>query len=298
MASEIVNGAEQIEGSVSVKVRGSSLVHSSKWKWLIYTDSKTVTREEVLFGTPGIPIAGVFYGPLNMQCVGKDAKRKPEDPQYWYLEADFESGAENQKPAENDPDNPDPTTWIPVFQVTKWESKQKALAKESRHYADPALQKYCINTAGDPFSEPIVVVRKLPVITFTQYEDPSTTLAVINARNEKINATAIAGYDADTLKLNVVYAGLGYYMGYPAWKVDYELVWDPDTWVEERLDIGPNYIGTSSKKLPYMDDNNLFKIVGPLDGSTGAKASDPLEPGIVELWSYDLDEFNDFIRTA
>jgi hypothetical protein len=92
-------------------------------------------------------------------------------------------------------------------------------------------------------------------------------------RNDTVNASGFAGFTARTLLLYVTGAELGTYGGFPAWRVSYQVTFDPETHDVVLLDIGTSY-KSGGNLLSYMDDTNSFRIQGNLDG-TGGKAPSP-----------------------
>jgi len=132
-----------------------------------------------------------------------------------------------------------------------------------------------------------------------QFDDPGLKLKNFLDRNDIVNTSAFTAlgqtFAARTLLLEVQEAELGSYAGYAAWRAKYKVTYDPDTHDEKRPDIGPFYkFGTPSQLFRYMDDNNLFPMVGPLNGS-GAKATDPAE--LVFRCKKEV-EFSTIIRTS
>jgi len=257
MASTLIG--EMREGQASVKKgKGTTLTFTSTWHFLVVTDDKYVSREEVLFGTQGLPFVGLIYGVIQAICTGMDAVRRKENPIYWDVTATFDTGSESQKQSQNDPTSNDPTTWVPVFIVDSFETRDKVLKMDKS-----PTPKACVNSALTPFADPLTETQTLCSFSFTQFESVSLTLNQILDRNETTNETAFVGYAARTLKLNVTQAEQGYFVSTPAWRLEYRVTYDRDTWDEERLDVGPtNLTGESC-----MDQKRMHKIVGNLNGS-------------------------------
>jgi hypothetical protein len=285
MASVIVGEMRQGQASVK-KGQGTTLTYTSQWHFLVVTDDKNTSREEVLFGTPGLPVVGLIYGAIQAICTGIDANRKKEEPTYWDVTCTFDTGSESQKQSASDPTSLDPTTWIPVFVVDSFETRDKVLKEDF----SPTPKK-CVNSAGSEFSEPLAVAETLCSFSFTQFEDPSLTLNTILARNEKVNATTFLGYTPRTLKLNVTKAEQGYFASVAAWRIEYRVTYDPSDWDEDRLDVGPlTLTGESCRDL-----NNKFKIVGNLNGSGVQTYGDP---AVITFRTKETIEFSSFIRIA
>jgi hypothetical protein len=296
MASEIIG--EKRSGKASLKQDGQNgLSFTSSVEFLVVTDSKGTTREEVLLGTPGLPVVGLNYGPLNATCTGKDATRREANPLYWDVMCTLETGKESQR---QDPNNPseDPTTWIPVFIVDSFLTKQKVLSVDKTP-ASAGNINFGVpgpypprNSAKQAFEEPLVQSYTLCQFSFVQFEDASLDINDILDRNECVNETTFAGRAARTLLLNVRRAELGYYGGFPAWRIEYMVTYDRDTHDVKRLDVGTCYLDSGNQK-PFMDSANQYRIIGNLNG-TGGKATG--DPATLTFRCHEPIEFADFIR--
>jgi hypothetical protein len=294
MASEIVGSSELREGGGSVKVgQGQQLIFASRWKFLVVADSTSVTREEILLGTPGLPIVGLVYGVTQQKCTSKSAERKKENALYWDVVCEFESGAENQKQSEDNPDSPDPTTWVPVFVIDSFETKQKVI------YTDFSVTPKVIkNFADQLYSEPLTKTCTLCSFSFVQFEDPSQDIDDIMARNDTVNRNTFQSREARTCKLNVVGAELGYFGTFNAWKITYRITYDPDTWDVVMLEVGSVYKDTADGNLikEYLDQTNSHRIIGKLD-TNGNKLSYTADPLTTSYVTYKQIPFT-FIRTS
>ncbi|HAC91383.1 MAG TPA: hypothetical protein DCF63_12255 [Planctomycetaceae bacterium] len=246
---------------------------------------KSVSREEVLLLTPGLPIVGLLYGPLLATCTSKSATRRTDHPLYWDVTCEFETSREQQR---QDPNNPsdNPTTWIPVFKVDSFISKPRVVTTDKSSPTKPIR-----NSAKQPFEEPLTVNRLLDPFSFTQFENPTQSLDDIMGRNENVNSSSFLGFGARTLLLNLTGAELGYYGGYPAWRCTYQVTYDNETHDVKLLDVGSCYLDGTDQK-PYMDKLNQYRIVGNLNGS-GAKAADA---ATLTFKVYDELDFSTFIR--
>ena len=294
MPSEIVNSQERREGSGAIALNNNKLVFRSTWNFLVLASSTSVGREEILLGTPGLPFVGLVYGLTQQRCISKDARRKKENPIYWDVTCQFESGSEEQKVSPSSPESPDPTTWIPVFVIDSFETKQVVITED---FSDPP--KKIVNFAKQPFQEPLLTTKTLCSFSFVQFEDAAQDINEIMERNDTLNESEFSGRDARTLKLNVTGAGLGYFGGYPAWRVAYRCTYDPDTWDAELLEVGSQYIDTAdgNKLKPYLDDIRSHRMVGKLN-TNGNKLSATADPLTSKFVPYPQLDFNDFIRLS
>lgn len=285
MPSEIIG--EKRGGSGSVK-RGdsSSLVFTSSVTFLVVTDSKSVTREEVLLQTPGLPIVGLLYGPYQLVCTSKSCTRSEVNPLYWDVVCEFESNKEDQKQDQNNPSE-NPTTWIPVFKVDSFTTKEKVITKDRT----TPTAKTISNSAETPFETPLTETKTLAQFSFVQFENASQDLLTIMNRNDCVNKTSFAGRDARTLLLELTGAELGYFGGYQAWRVAYRCTYDPDTHDVKMLDVGP--VTLAGQRCV---DANGIPIIGNLDGSGNQVAAGTAPYEITFRIKKEI-EFADFIRS-
>ena len=286
MASEIFG--EKRSGSGSVK-QGSnnSLAFTSTVTFIVVTDSTSITREEVLLQTPGLPTVGLLYGPYQLVCTSKSCTRSEVNPLYWDVVCEFESNNEDQEQDQNNPSD-NPTTWIPIFKVDSFITKEKVITEDR---TTPTPQKIA-NSAGTAFETPLTETKSLAQFSFVQFEDPAQDLKTLMDRNDCVNKTTFAGRDARTLLLEVTSAELGYYGGYRAWRVGYKVTYDPDTHDVKMLDVGP----TNKFGRRCFDLDGLTPIIGNLDGAGNqVAAGDPPEELTFRI-KREI-EFADFIRS-
>jgi hypothetical protein len=287
MPSEIVG--EKRSGSGSVK-QGSNntLVFTSSVTFLVVTDSKSVTREEVLLQTPGLPIVGLLYGPYQLVCTSKSCTRSEVNPLYWDVVCEFESNKEDQK---QDPNNPsdNPTSWVPVFKVDSFITKERVVTKDKT----TPTAKLVANSAKTPFETPLTETRTLAQFSFTQFENASQDLKTIMDRNDCVNKTSFADRAVRTLLLEVTGAELGYFGGFQAWRVTYRVTYDPDSHDVSLLNVGP--VDINGKRC--YDADGTTAIIGNLDKTTGLFKAAGSDPDEVTFRIKKEIEFADFIRS-
>jgi len=275
VANEIV-GTELRKGSgYCRKGEGFTLVFGETWNYLVKTDQVTSSRYSVLYDTPGLPRAGLLYGPLQLICDDVTCERNEGHALYWNVTANFKTGQEQQK--QNSEQNQNPATWIPFFKIDSFLTKEKVLPKDRS-----ATPKACVNSAGTPFDQPLVTTSSLCQFSFVQFDSPSLLMKDFLERNDTVNSASFdTGREvlaARTMLVEVQEAELGTYGGYQAWRAKYKVTYDPDTHDEKRADLGPFYLDATdgNKRKRYMDDTGQFGIVGALDGS-GGKTTTPAE---------------------
>jgi hypothetical protein len=283
MALSIIG--EMRRGSATLRSEGEGgLSYGFSATLLVFSTEKTTSREEVFAFTPGLPIVGLGYGPFNAVCTSIKAERQESNPHYWHIECEFET-RERQK---QDPQNPspDPTTWLPIFRVDSFITKERVITTDKS-----TPPKKITNSADQTFDEPLTQTTTLAQFSFTQFEDASQSLLTIMQRNDTVNASGFAGFTARTLLLYVTGAELGTYGGFPAWRVSYQVTFDPDTHDVKLLDKGTSY-KSGGNVLPYLDSTNSYRIVGNLDGSGGQAAT----PAVLTFKTKTELDFVTFIR--
>lgn len=291
MASEIVDQSELREGTATItKGQGNRLTYTSVFNYLVVTDSRYVSREEVLLNTPGLPVVGLNYGLINAICTSKTATRTEENALYWKVSCSFDTGREDQQNSPEQPDDPDPTTWIPLFTLDGFETEEVVLLKDKD-------DNPCVNSAKQKFATPITGVRTLCSFSITQFEKPDQDINVFMDRNETVNEIAFKGRAIRTLRLQVTSAELGYFGQFRAWKVGYKFTYNPKTWDLEVLDIGSQYKNAAGTQLlTYYDSTNTTVILGPLN-TDGTKFADITLPPLTKKFRiYNELKFASFIR--
>jgi hypothetical protein len=268
---------EMRRGSATLRSEGEGgLSYGFSATLLVLSTEKTTSREEVFAFTPGLPIVGIGYGPFNAVCTSLKAERQESNPHYWHIECEFET-RERQK---QDPDNPspDPTTWLPIFRVDSFITKEQVITVDKTPAAAGNVNfgttgPYAItNSAKQPFETPLTQTFTLAQFSFTQFEDPTQTLSTLMERNDCVNLLSFAGFSPRTLLLLVTGAELGTYGGFAAWRITYQATFDPGTHDVFMLDVGTCFLDGGVPK-PYMDATNSYRIVGNLN-NLGAKVTD------------------------
>lgn len=291
MSSEIVDQSELRAGTASItKGQGNRLTYTSTFNYLVVTDSPEVSREEVLLQTPGLPIVGLIYGEINAICVRKSATRTTENALYWNVSCDFDTGREDQKQDPNNPGNPDPTTWIPVFKIDGFETRDRVITKDKSATPLPLT-----NSAKQPLTPRPTESVSLCSFSFTQFEDPSKDITVFLDRNDTVNSIEFAGRGARKLKLNVTGAELGYFGNFQAWNIAYKMTYDRSTWDLKALDVGSNYLDGGILK-PYTDGVNSTIIIGNLTTGGARLTPSNADPEELTFRVFDELDFNTFIR--
>lgn len=304
MASEIVGELRRGTGTVTRGDKGRLNV-TMQIDFLVVTDDKFTSREEVLLATANAPIVGLNYGPLGIPCVSKTATRNETNPLYWELSCQFDSAVENQEPNPENPENPDPTLWIPIW-------KLDLSIEDGQSYPVDQLGNSIKNTANE-FYDPLPT-RKHRLIswTFNQFEQASTTAVEISNRHMTVNNAPLVKimrgqryeWDQYAFLMSIEDAELGYYAGFLCWNIKYRLTYKRNMqpvvggpsenigWQTVYYSRGYNYL-QAGELQPWMSKGT--NINGPLD-SVGAKAA-LNSPGHKQLFLfYEPSNWSAFLR--
>jgi hypothetical protein len=175
--------------------------------------------------------------------------------------------------------NPDPTAWIPVYrgqmqyypEVSYEDFTPSGTTGSGWAVAGP--YKY-LNNAGAPFSEPITFTRPVIVYDFWQYEASTINDKEIGDRNDCINSAGLTRgsvtYPQYTLKISIPEFERGYYFGYEAVRIHYQVAYKPSKWTFKPVQGGYEYllggVRTGSTKFVYLntDGTKLSDTATPL----------------------------------
>jgi hypothetical protein len=306
----IRDGVERRDRSGGIRLNGTTIEYVEKRSYLVDGGSKTVTRAEVLT-TVGLPIVGISVLDNNSGavCSSIDCQSVPQNPRYFEVIAEFSTQASDQK-SSPDPGgtvSPNPTSWIPVYR-TSYE-------KHPVESVFDATGKLIVNSAGTQFAGSLTRFRTITTFTFSQYEPDTLTEQDLHDRNETVNNAIFRTFPKYTLLLSVLGSDRGYFNGYPARKVEYQLKyykgpaastfkeWNSgtSTWVAgvgvagwRRLvkDVGPEYLVGGVKTKATLNGRS---IEVNLDGSGGIVASSG-EAAVLAFNEYRLINFSTFLR--
>lgn len=323
----VVGGGERIPGSSGCRLQGTQIVNTHKVKYLVDAgafdapptvdprrlDSYT-TRQTILYGHGGVlPYIGLTRTPDGCVCSSGDAERQERNPRYWEVTYEFSSTEANQKPNDENNPNPDPTTWIPIWQIDN-EIYEEFEPVDARGFP-------VVNSMGIPFDGGIDREKTIVVYKFSQYEPDTLTEEDLGSRNGIMNLTNFAGFQKYTLKLTVPSSVRGVFNGFPCRKVNYEVkykkgirggfkitpdgkTWNnaPSTeysgWRKLYLDTSP-WTTISGKSQQYRSDDGMPGVAN-LNGSgvwAGATSGIQNPPAVLNYWRHPAVEFANFIRS-
>jgi hypothetical protein len=283
MATQLIG--ERREGnSGGFRKQGANLIYVHRATLLVYSDDRYENKINVLT-TLGLPIVGQSYGGFVGTCVSKDCDRSEVNPHYWDVKVEFSTGEEEQKQNPNDPNNPNPTTWIPIYDIT-FETYQEAATKDN---AGAAI----LNTAGIPFAEPLMRSRVISVLDFYQFEPDSLTLDAIMDRNDTVNSVTFRSIAAWKLNLLVRKATLGTYNNFPCWRIEYQLKYRKDNWKDKIVSHGTQQ-KVSGQLVPCVNARGQTIDAGLT--SAGVQVGVGVDPHVMEKEIKEAIDFNSFLR--
>jgi hypothetical protein len=303
MASEIVGIKRRGKASVT-KGAGYRLTQKETYEFIVVTDSKETTYSEVLYGTPGLPVPGVFFATTGLVCESVSCERREEHALYWDVVAEFTSDPETQDGQEDG----DPTSWKPIIKFDSFSVRERVLITDytpasagNVNFGAPGPYRIR-NSAKQFFETPLT--QKIPLCSaqFVQFESASQDINTILSRHMIVNSTSFLGRAARTCLLEITEAEYGFFNNYQACRVGYKLTYDIGTWDTEVDDIGSSYLFEytpgSFRLEPYMDETNTYRIMGNLNGSGGKSGNNGKDlPAILKFRTYREQDFSTFIRT-
>ena len=224
------------------KGRGGKL--SSSEKGYVYTESQEyvvvsdVKDESILnvLSTAGVPRIGfsatAFAGAV---CRDLTPKQDPKAPTVWYVVADFTTEPLNQDTSGDDPEDPNPTAWIPKY------TGGIEIYEDVLELDFSTTPKPYVNSAGTAFNPPLVRARPIIVYQFQQYIASTITDPQIGEFNDTINLTTFRGFGADTLKCTISGFERGYFYGRDCTRLSVKVAYKRNNWLDKPLDGGYEY---------------------------------------------------------
>jgi len=203
---------------IEVTTDGERLIYNATREYIVYDQTGTAGEGDIL-GTSGIPLVNAFYFfdgiPAPLLCKSKSAEQFENNNKYWTVSADFNNEPQDNQSdtGGNEQDSGNPLTWYSIvnFDFETYESPINA-----------------VNFAGRPYSPPITIKRKIPVIKFTQYMQADLTIYdLIKDYDNVLNLNEFLGGFPGTWLLNIAGASFGVTNGVRCWKVNFELRWAP-----------------------------------------------------------------------
>ena len=260
----------------------------------VYTETRTYVvtsniRTEspyAVVATSGLPLVNLtVLSGSNARCRSLTPEQDKKAPHVWRVVAEFTTEPLDQKENPEDPTNPDPTQWIPVYRGTI-ETYPEVMYKD---YDGNAY----VNSAFDRFPEPLIKQRPIIVYEFTQYEAPSVTDIQIGDRSFTMNSSVFKTYPKWTLLLAVKSFERGYFYGFEAVKIEYRMAYkrgllisgEPAGWRDTPLDVGYSYLEGGKKVSPFLVSLN----------SDGTKKADDAAPDVKIFKAAKPDSFT-FLR--
>lgn len=264
--------------------RGSKFVYEDKRVYIVESDVFNESPITVLLtaGLPTVYVSSIDGTAGYCVCTDLDPTQNNLNGKIWEVEATFTTDIEGQDvEAGGTPD--DPTTWVPRYKG-KFEFYNEVLYKDRSSTPKPY-----VNSAGDKFPEPLISRKPVVVYEFWQIEDPAITDLQIGDRNDKINNAVVRSmFPAKTLKLTVAGFERGWFYGVDAVKIDYQLAYNPDEWLNKPMDAGYGYlVSAGGAKVP---SDSLVYL-----NSDGTKKADGATPSFLEFEPFEQISFS-FLR--
>lgn len=269
-------------GQVSLAIKNGTPVWRQEQGYRVEADSDDPIYSTIL-ATSGLPIPNVtFTGDGLMICQSLGATRIAGNRRLWEVTAEFSSEVEQSQNSEF------PEEWVPIYE-TKFERGSFVSKVDASGNA-------VVNSAKQEFPTAITRPRFLPVWEFYQFESASITDEQIIDRNEVVNSAIFRGRAIKTLLCTVSSSVIGFYYGRLRRFTQYRLVYNSETWREQKLDTGTAYLDGGVLK-PYTIGTapNEVVIEGGLNG-TGGKQTAGVAPAILYFDKFNAVNFSTFLR--
>jgi hypothetical protein len=150
------------EGPVTSRVSGRNVIIEQEIHYRVIAASTTENRVSILQGTAGLPVARVDNSG-GLICRNVTLTPVPEHRLHYIAVARFSSEVTDS----NDPATPqtgDPVDWVPQAEL-EFEPYEEV---KTQDLSSPP--KLWLNTAGRPYEQGFVVVRRIPTRVFVQFE--------------------------------------------------------------------------------------------------------------------------------
>jgi hypothetical protein len=260
-------------------------VYTQSLEYIVISDVKDESVYNVL-STSGLPRIGfstsTFAGAV---CRDLTPKQDTKSPYVWYVTADYTTEPLNQDTDGDDPENPDPTAWTPIYKGTI-ETFPEVMFEDFS-----TVPKKYVNSAGKKFPEPLVRNRPVIVYSFQQFIPGSVADAAIGEYNDTINLTTFRGFGADTLKCTIADFERGYFYGFYCTLLSVKVAYKRNKWLDKPLDMGYEYRPTAGAETVASAGGKLVSLAS--NGTLRSDASDPLA---LEFVPHKRVEFSTFLR--
>lgn len=268
-------------GKLNLTAKGPTYTESVEF--IVISDIKNESPAAVL-ATSGLPRINFTLSTFGALCLGLTPKQDPKSPYVWRVTADFTTEPLDYDTGADDPEDPNPTTWIPFYKGVV-ETFEEVVSEDF----SSSPKKY-VNSAKKKFPEPLVVKRPITVYAFQQYVVPTFTDVQIGDWNDSINLTEFRTFPADTLHVTVQDFERGVFYGFPCTLVSFRVAYKKNTWLDKPLDMGYEYRPTAAAQTVGSPGGKLVSLE-----SNGTLRSDTLEPLALEFVPHPRIEFADFL---
>lgn len=268
-------------GKLTLNEKGP--VYTESVELIVISNIKNESIANVL-STAGLPRVNFTATTFGALCRDLTPKQDAKSPYVWRVNAEFTTEPLDYDTDGDDPDNPNPTSWVPIY-------KGVGESFEEVVYEDfSTTPKKYVNSAKKKFPEPLIVKRPVVVYTFRQFVVSTFTDMQIGDWNDTINLSVFKGFPADTLHLTVQDFERGTFYGMYCTLVNFRVAYKKDKWLNKPLDMGYEYrptaggptVGSAGGKLVALESN-------------GTQRSDTLDPLALEFVPHRRVAFGGFL---
>lgn len=151
------------DGSIGARVSGSAVELEITDTYQVLVDSANEDRYDILYNTTGLPKAGVSIHPVTLLgCTNVTLNVDANLGTRYIANVTYSSQQMSDTNGDVAPQVGNPTQWIPLASV-EFEPIERVVQKDLDG-------KFYLNSVGDPFETGLVLIDRIPVRVFTQYE--------------------------------------------------------------------------------------------------------------------------------
>lgn len=255
---------EKRDGDISISSgTNGQVVIEETFNYIVKTNDITADRLSVAQFS-ALPVVGLTRSSSGVAiCKTKTCSRRQDNPYLWDVVCTFSSDAQQDDSSDvQNPTTSDPTSWVPIRE-TMYER-----ITVPYQYEDVNGTKL-VNTADQPFSNPLIVGKHIPIWEFTQFESPDVTDEEMLDRHETVNGSQWKNFEAYTMLCLVVSSVIGLYYGRRIRQTRYRLKYKKFNfgWRHTVNNIGTQYKDANGDLKTYMDDTENYPITGFLDAN-------------------------------
>lgn len=226
-----------------------------RYDYDVIVDSMTTPESEVL-AAPGLPQQWDEHpSDSTVIVMQRSARRSRGDALVWRVQIQYSEPRGDPLTVSQSP------LLRPVQFAYDFMEFQEVMSEDADGTA-------VLNSAGVPFDPPVMQDKAHLVVRVSRNE-ATYNVALKTLYSFAVNDDTFWGVPANTLLCRPIRATWQREQGYSYWAVNYEIVYNPDTWSVRLLDAGWQELDDGALKTMIDADGNAYNTAQLLDGSGG-----------------------------